>query len=39
MFGPGLKIDPEEQAEVVTKFLEHQTDKGTLGAILAIYEN
>lgn len=38
MFGPGLKIDPEEQAEVVTKFLEHQTDKGTLGAILAIYE-
>lgn len=38
MFGPGLKIDPEEQAEVVTKFLEHQTDKGTFGAILAIYE-
>ncbi len=38
MFGPGLKIDPEEQAEVATKFLEHQTDRGTLGAILAIYE-
>lgn len=38
VFGAGLKIDPEKQAEVVTKFLEHQTDKGTFGAILAIYE-
>ena len=38
IYGPGIKITPEKQAGVLTRFIEYQTDKGTFESILTIYE-